>query len=227
MKPPHDMGGNVSTTVIPDEAGEPKFAEEWHRRALGLTVATGAMGAWNIDASRYARESLPADDYKRFSYYEKWLGALTNLLFLRGFVSKREIMSGHAEGMASIEWRKKILRRDNVFQLLQSGTPSRRQEQPSKFGIGQIVHVKHPSDTLLNLPGHTRLPHYIANKKGTILRHHGVHVLPNSNAHFLGEHPENLYAVEFNSYELWGSAASPFDTVIVDCWESYLEPVKN
>ena len=70
MKPPHDMGGDLSTPVMPDKAGDPKFAEEWHRRALGLTIATGAMGAWNIDVSRYARESLPADDYKSFSYYE-------------------------------------------------------------------------------------------------------------------------------------------------------------
>ena len=72
--------------------------------------------------------------------------------------------------------------------------------------------------------GHTRLPHYISDKTGVILKCHGVHVLPNTNAHFLGEHPENLYAVEFQARALWEQSASSLDSVVVDCWESYLEP---
>ena len=81
MKPPHDMGGNPSGPITPDKPDDPKFEKSWHRRALGITIAMGAMGAWSIDASRYARESLPRSDYSNFSYYEKWLAGLTNLLF--------------------------------------------------------------------------------------------------------------------------------------------------
>ena len=55
------------------------------------------------------------------------------------------------------------------------------------------------------------------------IRCHGVHVLPNTNAHFRGEHPENLYAVEFKASVLWEQTPSLSDTVVVDCWESYLE----
>ena len=73
MKPPHDMGGDPAPQIVPDKPDEPKFEEAWHCRTLGITIATGAMGAWNIDSSRFARESLPRDDYQSFSYYEKCL----------------------------------------------------------------------------------------------------------------------------------------------------------
>ena len=109
MKPPHDMGGNPAQHVIPDKRDDPKFEEEWHRRVLGITIAVGAMGAWSIDSSRYARESLPRSDYIKFSYYEKWLGGLTNLLFQEGFISKNEILSCRGESEAPLAWREKIL----------------------------------------------------------------------------------------------------------------------
>lgn len=222
MKPPHDLGGNISSPIIPDIADEPKFVEEWHRRALGLTIAVGAIGAWSIDSSRFARESLPEEDFKRYSYYEKWLGGLTTLLCSNGFISKREVIAGHADESAPSKWQDKVLRPENVAKVLRAGSPSRRSEQPLKYSIGQSVSVKRPSETIHMTPGHTRLPSYIANKAGIVIRHHGVHVLPNTNAHFLGENPENLYAVEFTGGELWGKGSSLMDTVVVDCWESYL-----
>ena len=94
MKPPHDMCGDPSEKIIPDKPDDPKFENAWHRRVLGITIAVGAMGAWSIDASRYARESLPQSDYTKFSYYEKWLGGLTNLLFQKVYINKNEIQSG-------------------------------------------------------------------------------------------------------------------------------------
>ena len=224
MKPPHDMGGDPSVRIIPDKPDDPKFENAWHRRVLGITIAVGAMGAWSIDASRYARESLPQSDYAKFSYYEKWLGGLTNLLFQKGFIDKNEIQSGSAKFKAPLEWRQKILSARNVSAALAAGAPTRRNGPEPIFRIGQTVCAKLPSDTLSIKRGHTRLPHYISDKAGTIIKNHGVHVLPNTNAHFLGEHPENLYAVEFKASVLWEQNPSSPDTVVVDCWESYLEP---
>ena len=49
---------------VAPEPDEPTFRAPWEKRALGLTLASGYMGAWNIDESRHARESLhPADYY--------------------------------------------------------------------------------------------------------------------------------------------------------------------
>ena len=224
MKPPHDMGGNPAQLVIPDKRDDPKFEEEWHRRVLGITIAVGAMGAWSIDASRYARESLPRSDYIKFSYYEKWLGGLTNLLFQKGFISKNEILSCRGESEAPLAWREKILNVRHVSAVLTAGAPTRRDGPDPIFSLGQQVCAKLPSDTLSVTSGHTRLPHYISGKVGAIIKCHGVHVLPNTNAHFLGEYPENLYAVEFKASALWERNYPSSDTVVVDCWESYLEP---
>ena len=224
MKPPHDMGGDPSEHIIPDKPGDPKFENAWHRRVLGITIAVGAMGAWSIDASRYARESLPRSDYSNFSYYEKWLGGLTNLLFQKGFINKNEIQSCSGEFKAPLEWRQRVLSAKNVVAALAAGAPTRRNGPNPIFSLGQMVCPKLPSDTLSIKCGHTRLPHYISGKAGTIIKRHGVHVLPNTNAHFLGENPENLYAVEFKSSVLWEQNPSSSDTVVVDCWESYLEP---
>ena len=223
MKPSHDMGGDPSVQIIPDKPDDPKFENAWHRRVLGITVAVGARGAWSIDASRYARESLPRTNYTKFSYYEKWLGGLT-ICFFKRVINKNEIQSGSGELKAPLEWRRKVLSARNVSAALAAGAPTRRNGPEPIFTIGQKVCAKLPSDTLAIKRGHTRLPHYISGKSGTIIKRHGVHVLPNTNAHFLGEHPENLYAVEFKASVLWKQKSASSDTVVVDCWESYLEP---
>ena len=46
----------------------------------------GFSGLWNLDASRFARESLEPVDYLRFSYFEKWLAGLINLLGENGII---------------------------------------------------------------------------------------------------------------------------------------------
>ena len=139
MKPAHDMGGDPSQQIIPDKPDDPKFEKAWHRRVLGITIAVGAMGAWSIDASRYARESLPRSDYTKFSYYEKWLGGLTNLLFQKGFINKNEIQSGSGELKAPLEWRQKVLSARNVGAALAAGAPTRRNGPEPIFAIGQTV----------------------------------------------------------------------------------------
>ena len=52
---------------------------------------------------------------------------------------------------------------------------------------------------------------------------HGVHVLPDTNAHGLGEQPEWLYTVVFDAGDLWDDATTG-QWVSVDAWESYLSP---
>ena len=148
MKPPHDMGGNPSHPIIPDKPDDKKFEEAWHRRVLGITIAVGAMGAWSIDASRYARESLPRSDYNKFSYYEKWLSGLINLLFQKGFINKNEIQSGSGDSIAPLEWRNRVLSLKNVGAVLSAGAPTRRDGPKPIFSIGQKVCAKLPFDTL-------------------------------------------------------------------------------
>ena len=72
----HDMGGMHGFGPVQIEADEPLFHAAWERRALGLTLAMGATGQWNIDQSRSARESLPPATYLTAGYYGIWLRAL-------------------------------------------------------------------------------------------------------------------------------------------------------
>ena len=222
----HDMGGRYGDgPVTPDTTEEPVFVQTWHGRALALTLAAGALGRWNIDASRHVRECLPPADYARFGYYEKWLGGLANILVAQGIVSADEIAAGRAHGPADDSLRGRRLAAEKVVPVLRSGGPSARPvDTVPRFAIGAQVTTRPIAANQAISGGHTRLPAYAAGKTGTVVLHHGGHVLPDSNAHFDGEAPEHLYTVSFAAGDLWQHAESPADEVCLDLWDSYLTP---
>jgi nitrile hydratase len=88
-----------------------------------------------------------------------------------------------------------------------------------RFQAGQRVRARN-----INPVGHTRLPRYARGKLGTIDRDYGVFVFPDTNAQFLGENPQHVYAVRFSARELWGEQAKLQDTVYISMWDDYLEP---
>src|SRR4051812_37131320 len=92
----HDMGGVHGFGAVDPEADEPVFHGEWEGRALALTLAMGATGEWNLDSSRFARESLPPAEYLSKTYYEIWLAGLERLLVERGLVGCDEMAAGRA-----------------------------------------------------------------------------------------------------------------------------------
>lgn len=220
----HDMGGRFGDGPIrPEPQDSPVFAEDWHARALAVTLAAGALGQWNIDMSRHARERLSPQDYARFSYYEKWISALADLLVETGVLSVDELRGVDTKAEHPLAVR--ALHAGAVGKVLATGGPA---DRPSNvevaFKVGQLVRTRRPAGNRLVDGGHTRLPKYAAGAQGRILRVHGSHVLPDSNAHGLGEAPEPLYAVAFRASQLWTHPESPQDEVILDLWQSYLEP---
>jgi nitrile hydratase len=90
------MGGMEGFGPIAPEPNEPVFHHRWEARALALTLAVGAWGRWTLDQSRHARERIPAADYLRMSYYEKWVAGLVALLVESGLVTRKEIEDAHA-----------------------------------------------------------------------------------------------------------------------------------
>lgn len=218
MNSVHDMGGMHGLGPIAPERDEPLFHAPWEARVLGLTLAVGALGKWNIDAGRHARERIPGPDYLRMSYYEKWLAGLVTLMIEHGLVTPAELAGGEPalaapEGMSP-------LTPDGVAAMLRRGGPARRDTPAAvRFAAGERVRAR-----VLNPTGHTRLPRYVRGREGSIERCYGSHVFPDSNAHFQGEAPQPLYNVRFAARELWGPDAAPRDAVHLDLWESYLEP---
>jgi nitrile hydratase len=214
---PQDLGGQAGFGPVAPEADEPVFHAAWEGRALGLTLAAGAMGHWTIDASRHARESLHPADYYASSYYGIWIKALEMLLVRHGFVTPEELRLGRAVAAGTTP--KRVLRAEDVPGAIGRGAPSVREAAgPPAFAAGERVRtlVMHPR-------GHTRLPRYARGKLGVIESVNGAHVFPDSNAHGEGEAPQWLYTVVFEAAELWGRDADPSQRLSIDAWESYLE----
>lgn len=203
---------------VEPETDEPWFHADWERRAFGLTLAMGASGAWNLDMSRFARESLHPADYLASSYYEIWLKGLEKLLLAKGLVSAQELEDGRAVSAQVPVGR--VLRAEEVPALLERGGPTdRTPEAPARFGVSEPVVTR-----IMNPYGHTRLPGYARGKRGVVEAVRGVFVFPDTNAHGRGECPQWLYTVAFTGPELWGAEADPSLVVSIDAWESYLEP---
>ena len=217
----HDMGGRFGDGPVVPEAEDVKFHADWHPRAMALTVASGAVGAFNLDMSRHARESLSPKDYTRFSYYEKWLGGLANVLVQTGVLSREELAGTDEAVQSPLASRR--LSADRVAGVLAKGGPvDRPSDVAPVFAEGDVVVARKFADNTRVSGGHTRLPSYAAGARGRVLRLHGSHILPDSNAHGFGEAPEPLYAVAFAASELWAHPEHPRDEVVLDMWQSYL-----
>jgi nitrile hydratase len=218
MNGPQDLGGQMGFGPVAPEKDEPYFHADWEKRALGLTLCAGAMGHWNIDESRHARESLHPADYYSSSYYEIWIKALEVLLDRHGFVNADELAAGRALGEGTRP--KRVLKGADVPAVLAGGGPCNRPvETPARFRAGDRVRTKNFSPT-----GHTRLPRYARGKIGMIDAVRGGYVFPDTNAHGRGENPQWVYTVVFDAGEIWGEGADPTLSISIDAWESYLEP---
>jgi nitrile hydratase beta subunit len=218
------MGGRFGDGPVVPEAEDVVFHADWHPRALAIVLASGSLGKWNIDVSRHARECLAPKDYTAFSYYEKWMGGLAALLVETGVLTRDEL-AGQSDAQIS-ELASKKLTADQVAGVLARGGPADRESTVAPaFGVGDMVLTRKIAENVLVAGGHTRLPSYAAGARGRIMRYHGTHVLPDSNAHGLGEAPEPLYAVVFPASELWVHPEHPRDEVVLDLWQSYLEAV--
>lgn len=214
----HDLGGMQDMGPIRHEPAEPVFHEAWEGRVYAITRAMGAWGKWNIDASRYGIEILPPVDYLRMSYYEKWLARTAPLLIQSGLATREEIETGKPAPGSKKATPPLTAAAVDAFAANRGNFMRPETEAKARFKAGQHVRARN-----LNPIGHTRLPRYARGKQGTIARHRGIFVFPDTNAHFQGEQPQHLYSVRFSARELWGDAASPRDSVYLDMWDSYLE----
>ena len=213
-----DLGGMMGHGPIRDITEREVFHADWERKVLAINVAVGATGSWNIDMSRFARESLPPAEYMSARYYVIWLKALEKLTVSTGLVTADELQ--HGEALQPPKPVKAVLKAEQVTEALLKGWPADRPEtSAARFAVGDRVRTKnmHPA-------GHTRLPRYVRGRCGIIERVHGFHVFPDSNAAGKGEDPHWLYCVRFDGRELWGDEGDPTASVSVDAWEGYLEP---
>ncbi len=219
MNGAQDLGGMMGFGPIEGKHDAVFFHAPWERRAMGLTLAMGTTGSWNIDNSRFMRESLHPAEYLTSSYYQIWIKGMEKLLLRKGLVTQEELAAGKAKTAPLAVPR--IPKASEIPAILAKGAPCNRPvANPAAFNLGDPVRMKnmHPQ-------GHTRLPRYARGRVGVVERIHGGYIFPDSNAQEKGEAPQWLYGIRFTGRELWGEQGDPKSFISLDAWESYLEPV--
>jgi nitrile hydratase beta subunit len=203
----HDLGGMGGFGAVEIEPNEPRFHEPWEARAFALNNLGIRMGAYNVHEYRHAVERLDPAHYLAASYYERWFTAVASLLVEKGVVTRAEL-EGRAGGR---------------FPLARPAAPLSAGPAPEpgapRFAAGDWVRVadRHPR-------GHTRAPRYVRGRRGKVLRVSRRFELPDRAGHALPAPLETTYHVEFAARELWTDSAEARESVVVDLWESYLEP---
>ena len=212
----HDMGGMDGMGSVEPEPNEPVFHERWEGRVFALSRT---LGRWqrgrNRGSFRFGLESIPAADYLRMSYYERWFTVLADRLIRSNLVTSAELESGEVDP---------TLPRPTLLPAptgASSGSARLDVQVSPRFRPEQRVRARniHPH-------GHIRLPRYTRGKLGTVVRDHGIFALQDTdmNGQRLGRRPQHVYSVHFTARELWGDRASGSDAIYVDLWEDYLEP---
>jgi len=216
----HDMGGMQGMGPVQAEVNEPVFHERWEARVYVLTRAIGAWRKWNIDTGRYYIERIPAADYLRMSYYEKWHVRNVELLVKTGMVTKEEIETGKPAPGSPRSVPPLTADRVPAVALNRNIQSSHEPSVHPLFKTGERVRTRN-----INPEGHTRLPRYARDKMGVIHHDHGVYNFPDTSADGRGPKRQHVYSVRFAARELWGQQASAHDFVHLDLWDDYLEHV--
>lgn len=215
-----DMGGTPGWgRVPPPRADEPVFAEPWQGRAFALALVSYRTAGANVDAFRHSLERLDRASYFDDGYYGRWLNGGELLLTDNAILAP-----------GAVEARARNLRGENVEEppipvparpdyAETAVGPLRTVEAPAAFAVGERVRAKD-----LSPAGHIRLPAYIRGHVGVVDLIAHAAVLPDTNAHYLGENPQYVYTVRFDSRELWGAETEPF-SLTVEMYESYLEAI--
>ncbi|OBA64142.1 nitrile hydratase subunit beta [Mycobacterium sp. 1100029.7] len=245
MKLQHHIGG-LESLHGPLNFEKRVFVEDWEKRIFGIHVAMMALSThlgsalprypiaevptafddkWTWADLRTSAEAMNPFDYFKFRYYEKWLGAITQFLVDKAYLSADELAartvalpSSH-EPAADTEAVDTQAIDTQVLAYLRMGDSPRRDVAHPKFAVGDVV-------TIVDLPAgaHTRLPGYLRGRVGTVTRvFEGDYAYFEHTADGIGA-PMPNYLVEFSPAELWGSAAEDGrGTVCAELFEAYLK----
>lgn len=214
MDSTHDLGGKQGFGPIPIDDNE-GFHHDWERRMWGISRSNVGPPGMIIDWFRHGIENMVPSDYLSFAYFNKWCTNYYMLLIDGGILTEQEAISGHAENSADQAHAMTVA--DAVIANQNANKDfSVDIDTAPRFVVGDTIATKRRTHS-----GHTRLPAYARNATGTVVTHHGAHLLADKGAQ--GEHfGEHLYTVSFTATELWGPDANPRDTVTLELWDSYI-----
>lgn len=210
----HDLGGKQGFGPIAVTESDPAFHEPWEGRLFAITQSVGDRSL-SIDWFRNLIELMEPRSYLNEPYFQRWYFAMLTGLVQAGTFSIEEALGQGAEERnpppPPMTLRDALARdRADCFDY------SRPVAAAPRHAPGDVVRTRTHMQA-----SHTRLPGYARGRQGSIIAHHGAHLLPDEGA--MGrELAEHLYTVEFDAAELWGEEGQTGDTVTLDLWESYL-----
>jgi nitrile hydratase len=209
----HDMGGMHGMGPIQYEKNEPVYHAEWEGRIDAINVA---LRGKVVGGLRQAIEQIPAPDYLRMTYYERWYEGLVWRVMAGRVATRAEIESGRSAQPKPASTRA-YTPTEAVALMARTQSARRNVALAPRFQVGQRVRARN-----INPVGHTRLPRYARGRLGIVEQLRGVFPIPDDGA---GGKPQNLYSIRFPARELWGEQSARQDAVYVDMWDDYLEPV--
>jgi nitrile hydratase len=204
----YDLGGMAGFGRVDVEPDEPTFHEPWEQTAFRLLMGSiGLLRAFGADEYRHAVERMAPVHYLDAPYYERTLTGVATLLVEKGFLDPSDLEA----------------RAGGSFPLGRAVRPNRddgrKARAAPRFSVGSRVRVRDDHQ-----PGHTRAPRYVRGRHGVVTHVTRPFPYPDARAHGLPDRSESTYHVEFSAGELWGEDGEANATVLVDLWESYLEP---
>jgi nitrile hydratase len=219
----HDLGGMQGFGPVVEPGADLPYHHPWEPR---VHAVFRLIGLWNLGAGpsgRATREEMPPADYLAASYYERWLWSAERRLERAGTIAPGEVEAMMARLAAGED--AQAGSDPEMAERAVAAVRHRMRRMPAaeraRFAVGDRVRVRR-----MRPERHTRCPRYVRGAVGTVERVHGMDALPELSAYGEPATPEPVYAVSFDSRELWGADAQPAWTVLVDLWEHYLEAVE-
>jgi nitrile hydratase beta subunit len=212
------MGGMDGFGPVVRGGSERPYDEGWEARvfAIASLIATEGLAA---GSGRATREQMAPKDYLRASYYQRWLWSSERRLERNGTITPGEID----------RWVERLRAGESVPHRLDRDMTARavaaeRENQPlapangTRFRVGDRVRVRR-----MRPRGHTRCPRYVRGAIGIAEALRGKDSFPDIGPYRGRSEP--VYAVAFDSDDLFGPSGEAPWSVSLDLFESYLEGV--
>jgi nitrile hydratase subunit beta len=202
--------------VVRAGGGEP-YHEQWELRVFALSTLTGTEGLGR-GSGRAIREEMDPVHYLRASYFERWLWSTERRLENKGTIVPGEVDSWAdrlraGEGPPSRSDAELTARTTKSIRRTKRLSPATK----ARFVDGDRVCVRR-----MRPAGHTRCPRYVRGVEGVVERVRGTDRFPDIGPY---QGPmEPVYSVAFRSLDLFGASEEGEWTVLLDLFESYLEP---
>jgi nitrile hydratase subunit beta len=211
------MGGMHGFGAVVTPGSDRAADHPWELRVFALSTLVGIRGM-GAGSGRAIREEMPPADYLAAGYYERWLWSTEQRLLRRGTLGERDV-DGR---VARLRRGEAVPRREDpeaarhAVEATGGASPLPRADR-ARFAVGDRARARR-----MRPAGHTRCPRYVRGVAGVVEAVRGVDAFPDIGPYEGPEEP--VYAVAFASSDLFGPSDEGEWTVLLDLFESYLEP---